>query len=73
MAGKRGLLIALEGIDGCGKSTQAQRLVSALGDRGVAAVSFREPGDTEYGRELRRVFVEGRDRHQPFQIQCPHA
>jgi dTMP kinase len=61
MAGKRGLLIALEGIDGCGKSTQAHRLVGALGDRGVAAVTFREPGDTKYGRELRRVFVEGRD------------
>jgi len=56
-----GLLIALEGIDGCGKSTQAVRLVAALADRGVSAVTFREPGDSEFGRELRRVFVEGRD------------
>jgi len=56
-----GRLIALEGIDGCGKSTQARRLVEALADAGIPAVSFREPGDTEYGRELRRVFVEGRD------------
>ena len=56
-----GLLIALEGIDGCGKSTQAVRLVTALADRGVSAVTFREPGDSEFGRELRRVFVEGRD------------
>lgn len=55
-----GRLIALEGIDGCGKSTQALRLVEALVDRGLDAVSFREPGDTEYGRELRRVFVQGR-------------
>lgn len=56
----RGRLIALEGIDGCGKSTQARRLVAALESRGIDAVGFREPGDTEYGRELRRVFVEGR-------------
>jgi dTMP kinase len=56
-----GRLIALEGIDGCGKSTQAQRLVRALVTQGFEAVTFREPGDSEFGRELRRVFVEGRD------------
>lgn len=56
-----GVLIALEGIDGCGKSTQAHRLATALTAGGRAAVTFREPGDTEYGRELRRIFVEGRD------------
>ena len=61
MTRTQGSLIALEGIDGCGKSTQAHRLVDALVDRGERAVTFREPGDSEYGRELRRVFVEGRD------------
>ncbi len=57
----RGRLVALEGIDGCGKSTQAHRLVAALIELGHGAVTFREPGDSEFGRELRRVFVEGRD------------
>lgn len=61
MTSKRGCLVALEGIDGCGKSTQAHRLVAALLERGQPAVTFREPGDSEFGRELRRVFVEGRD------------
>lgn len=61
MTRTHGLLIALEGIDGCGKSTQARRLVAALVERGERAVTFREPGDSEFGRELRRVFVEGRD------------
>ncbi|HJO03065.1 MAG TPA: dTMP kinase [Acidobacteriota bacterium] len=55
------MLVALEGIDGCGKSTQARLLTAALIERGLAAATFREPGDTEYGRELRRIFVEGRD------------
>ena len=55
------MLVALEGIDGCGKSTQARLLKEALVKRGLAAATFREPGDTEYGRELRRIFVEGRD------------
>ncbi|NKB86954.1 MAG: dTMP kinase [Acidobacteria bacterium] len=61
MTTKRGCLIALEGIDGCGKSTQARQLVATLTDKGHPAVTFREPGDSEYGQELRRVFVEGRD------------
>jgi dTMP kinase len=61
MTPTRGRLVALEGIDGCGKSTQAQKLVAALVERRVRAVTFREPGDSESGRELRRIFVAGRD------------
>jgi len=45
-------LIALEGIDGCGKSTQAGLLAVALG----AHLTF-EPGDTPLGRALREVLL----------------
>jgi len=45
-------LIALEGVDGCGKSTQARLLAAALG----AHLTF-EPGDTELGRALREVLL----------------
>jgi dTMP kinase len=54
---RRGRLIALEGIDGCGKSTQAQRLSERLG----AVLTF-EPGATRLGMALRRLLL---DRHQP--------
>ncbi|MGD0393062.1 MAG: dTMP kinase [Acidimicrobiales bacterium] len=53
--GRRGRLIALEGIDGCGKSTQARRLSERLG----ALLTF-EPGATRLGTELRRLLL-GRD------------
>jgi dTMP kinase len=53
-------LIALEGIDGSGKSTQAQRLRAALRAQGIDAVVFREPGDSTYGDKLREQFREGR-------------
>lgn len=56
-----GFLIALEGIDGCGKSLQQGRLAEALRRRGHTVSTFREPGDSRYGQELRRIFVEGRD------------
>jgi dTMP kinase len=45
-------LLALEGIDGCGKSTQATALAEALG-----AQLTREPGGTELGATLRRLLL----------------
>jgi dTMP kinase len=49
-----GLFIAFEGGEGCGKSTQARILWSALGRQGVQAILTREPGGTSLGTEIRR-------------------
>jgi dTMP kinase len=48
----RGQLIALEGIDGCGKSTQARALAASLGAR-----LTHEPGATPVGALLRQVLL----------------
>jgi dTMP kinase len=48
----RGRLIALEGIDGCGKSTQARALAEVLG----ATLTF-EPGATPVGARLRELLL----------------
>jgi dTMP kinase len=53
--GRTGRLIALEGIDGCGKSTQARLLADRLG----ALLTF-EPGATGLGATLRSLLLEGR-------------
>lgn len=50
----RGRLIVFEGLDGCGKSTQIERLADALRARGCDVVLTREPTDGEYGRRIRR-------------------
>ena len=50
---ERGRLIAIEGIDGSGKSTQARLLSEALG-----AELTREPGATALGRALRQLLLE---------------
>ena len=49
----RGRLIALEGIDGCGKSTQAALLADRLG----AVLTF-EPGATRLGASLRQLLLD---------------
>ena len=49
----RGRLIALEGVDGCGKSTQAVLLAGAIG-----ALSTAEPGATQLGATLRALALD---------------
>lgn len=58
-----GVLIALEGIDGCGKSTQAALLLERLTAAGVpvgpagAPGVVREPGATPLGERVRDVLL----------------
>jgi dTMP kinase len=49
----RGRLIAFEGGEASGKSTQAARLAADLG-----AVLTREPGGTEVGRRIREIVLD---------------
>jgi dTMP kinase len=53
---KRGVLLALEGIDGCGKSTQAELLAAALKARGLEVVLTCEPTDGPLGQQIREYF-----------------
>ncbi len=53
-----GRFIVLDGVDGCGKSTQAKRLVQALCERsGLDVVHLREPGSTSLGEALRSLLL----------------
>lgn len=56
----RGILIAFEGIDGSGKSTQLRRVADALGGAGLPVTRTREPTNGVYGARLRRSASEGR-------------
>ncbi|NPA32751.1 MAG: dTMP kinase [Aquificae bacterium] len=51
------MLIAFEGIDGSGKTTQAGLLEDYLRKKGFKVRLFREPGGTKVGEELRRVLL----------------
>lgn len=49
------LFISFEGLDGCGKSLQSQRLCRYLQDTGYPAVLLHEPGSTPLGEEISRL------------------
>ena len=53
-----GLLIAFEGIDGTGKTTQINLLSDKLTDKGYQVVATREPTDGQYGRKIRELFTK---------------
>lgn len=55
------MFITFEGLDGSGKSTQAELLRSRLADDGVQVISTREPGGTELGEKIRDLVLHGGD------------
>jgi len=50
----------LEGMDGCGKTTQAQYLVAALQADGRQPLHLREPGSTGLGEGLRAMLLDSK-------------
>lgn len=53
----RGKFITIEGLDGCGKSTQLERLAEVLRRDGVDLVVTREPGGTPTGDKIRGILL----------------
>lgn len=51
------MFLTIEGIEGCGKTTQAGRLVDYLRGRGLRVTATREPGGSPVGAELRSLLL----------------
>jgi dTMP kinase len=53
------MFVSFEGLDGCGKTTQARLLARALEETGVEVVLTREPGGTPLGEQIRDLVLHG--------------
>lgn len=58
----KGILITLEGNEGCGKSTQIRLLRDYLEKKGMSVFMTREPGGTRVGDQIRGILLD-RDHH----------
>lgn len=58
VAAQRGSFITIDGPEGGGKTTQAQRLAAHLVDRGIPTHLTREPGGTWLGERIRELLLE---------------
>lgn len=54
----RGLFITVEGIDGCGKSTQARLIAAAFEAAGHDVLRLREPGGAKISEQIRAILLD---------------
>ena len=69
---KRGILVVFEGIDGSGKTTQANLLFEHLKKRGFDVIISKEPTNSIYGKKINKLaqgersFVKPKDEYRLF-------
>ena len=51
------MFLTFEGVEGCGKTSQARMLADALRTRGIAVLSTREPGGSPIGGAMRSILL----------------
>ena len=52
------MFISLEGIEGSGKTSQINRLMTYFDQRGISTLVTREPGGTEIGSKIRAILLD---------------
>jgi len=63
---KKAIIVSFEGIDGCGKTTQAKKFVRYLRNRKRRVLFLREPGTTQLGKDLRRILLARKSKLSNF-------
>ena len=55
---KKGLFITFEGLEGCGKTTQAKMLFDFLIKQKIPSIYTKEPGGTKIGDKVRKILLD---------------
>ena len=69
----KGKFIVIEGIDGCGKTTQIDELSkwlpkSGLINKGSKLIKTREPGGSTLGKKIRRLILDNNENNKPSSL-----
>jgi len=55
------MFITFEGVEGCGKTTQARMLAAHLAERGVRTLVTREPGGAAISEQIRAILLDNKN------------
>ncbi len=55
------MFITFEGVEGCGKTTQARLLAARLAERGLATLVTREPGGAAISEQIRAILLDNKN------------
>ncbi len=58
---KKGILIAFEGVEGCGKTSQAKLLYEKLQANNISSILTKEPGGVENNKQIREILLKTDD------------
>ncbi len=69
----KGKFIVIEGIDGCGKTSQIDKLskwlpTSGLMKKGSKLITTREPGGSQLGKKLRELILDNNANNKPSSL-----
>lgn len=59
---RRGVFITLEGIEGCGKTTQSKRIFGYLKGKGIPCILTREPGGSALSEKIRNLVLNPKNK-----------
>ncbi|HDP69185.1 MAG TPA: dTMP kinase [Actinobacteria bacterium] len=65
----RGIFITLEGVEGCGKTTQMSLLAKYLKNKGFNVLVTREPGGTKIGDEIRKILLNPDSKEMDYRTE----
>ena len=65
---KKPFFIVFEGIEGCGKSYQSQKLFNFLKKKKIPSILTREPGGTQLGQSIRSLLLDTSRKKSPDSI-----
>lgn len=66
----KGLVIALEGQDGTGKSTVINTITGYFDEMGLDYINAREPGSTEIGEKIRDILADKANKDMDYHTEA---
>jgi len=66
---KKGLFITFEGLEGCGKTTQAKMLFDFLIKQRIPSIYTKEPGGTNIGDKIRKILLDQKNDSMDYKTE----